>query len=97
MSYLTGALRIFLLLVFFLFALKNYEMATVRFYFDLEWRAPLILILLVFFVLGIVLTLLALLPRLLRERLPAKALPGTAATSDPGLPTEVAPPRDAMP
>ena len=51
MGYVTGALRMFLLLVFFLFALKNYEMATLRFYFDLEWRAPLILMLLVFFVL----------------------------------------------
>ena len=68
MSYVTGLLRLFLLLVFFLFAVMNYEPASVRFYFDLEWRAPLILILLAFFVLGVVLTLLALLPRLIRQR-----------------------------
>ena len=49
MGYVTWALRIFLLLVFFLFAQKNFEMAVLRFYFDLEWRAPLILMLLVFF------------------------------------------------
>jgi len=68
MGYLTALLRVFLLAVFFLFAQKNYELATLRFYFDLEWRAPLILMLLLFFVLGVVLTLLALLPRLLRMR-----------------------------
>ena len=68
MGYLTGILRGFLLLVFFLFAFRNYEPATVRFYFDLEWRAPMILILLVFFVLGVVVTLAALLPRLLSRR-----------------------------
>jgi len=82
MGYLTGLLRVFLLAVFFLFAQKNYELATLRFYFDLEWRAPLILMLLLFFVLGVVLTLVALLPRLLRmRRLPARsdAPPGDAA------------------
>jgi uncharacterized integral membrane protein len=90
MAYVTGLLRLFLLFVFFLFALKNYEMATLRFYFDLEWRAPLILMLLVFFVLGVVLTLLALLPRLLRQRRDgAGAKPATAAAN--------APLRDALP
>jgi putative membrane protein len=82
MGYLTVLLRVFLLVVFFLFAQKNYEPATLRFYFDLEWRAPLILMLLLFFVLGVVLTLLALLPRLLRmRRLSARsgAPPGDAA------------------
>jgi len=68
MVYLTAFVRIFLLAVFFLFAQKNFELATLRFYFDLEWRAPLILMLLLFFVLGVVLTLIALLPRLLRMR-----------------------------
>ena len=68
MGYLTAFVRIFLLAVFFLFAQKNFELATLRFYFDLEWRAPLILMLLLLFVLGVVLTLIALLPRLLRMR-----------------------------
>lgn len=68
MGYLTAILRVFLLAVFFLFAQKNFELATLRFYFDLEWRAPLILMLLLFFFLGVVLTLVALLPRLVRMR-----------------------------
>ena len=94
MAYLTWALRIFLLLVFFLFAQKNFEMTSLRFYFDLEWRAPLILMLLVFFVLGVILTLLALLPRLLRQRRdPGTTTPASraAATVEP-----LSPPRDGM-
>jgi uncharacterized integral membrane protein len=93
MGYLTALLRVFLLLVFFLFAQKNYEMATLRFYFDIEWRAPLILMLLLFFVLGVVLTLIALLPRLLRlRRAPrAAAAEPTAAVREPATP-----PRDAL-
>ncbi len=91
MGYLTWALRVFLLLVFFLFAHKNVEMAVLRFYFDLEWRAPLNLMLLVFFFLGVVLTLLALLPRLLRLRRdpPTRGRPEAAAAL-----VEDAPPRD---
>ena len=89
MGYLTWALRIFLLLVFFLFAQKNFEMTSLRFYFDLEWRAPLILMLLVFFVLGVILTLLALLPRLLRQRRePAAAAQGRQAAVEPSPPPD---------
>ena len=94
MAYLTWALRIFLLLVFFLFAQKNFEMTSLRFYFDLEWRAPLILMLLVFFVLGVILTLLALLPRLLRQRRdPGATAPASraATTVEP-----LSPPRDGL-
>lgn len=93
MGYLTWGLRLFLLLVFFLFAQKNFEMAVLRFYFDLEWRAPLILMLLVFFLLGVVLTLLALLPRLLRQRrdpvpvTPARP-PAAAASIEPAAPRD---------
>jgi uncharacterized integral membrane protein len=93
MGYLTALLRVFLLLVFFLFAQKNYEMATLRFYFDIEWRAPLILMLLLFFVLGVVLTLIALLPRLLRLR---RAPRDAAAEPTQAVREPVAPPRDAL-
>ena len=95
MGYVTWALRVFLLLVFFLFAQKNFEMAVLRFYFDLEWRAPLILMLLVFFFLGVVLTLLALLPRLLRQRRePVPVTPPRPAAAAASI--EPAAPRDAL-
>lgn len=86
MGYLTAALRLFLLLVFFLFAIRNDEPATLRFYFDLEWRAPLILMLLVFFFAGVLLTLVALLPRLARQRGDAGDPPRASAA-----PRDVAP------
>ena len=95
MGYLTWALRVFLLLVFFLFAHKNFEMAVLRFYFDLDWRAPLILMLLMFFFLGVVLTLLALLPRLLRQRRePVAVTPARPAAAAALI--EPAAPRDAL-
>ena len=68
MHYVTAALRWFLFLVFFLFALKNHELVTLRFYFDLEWKLPLVLLLFVFFLAGAVIGLLALLPRVMRQR-----------------------------
>lgn len=68
MKYLTIALRLTLFLILFLFALKNHELATLRFYFDLEWRAPLVLLLLIFFAAGIAIGVLACLPRIFRQR-----------------------------
>ncbi len=68
MHYVTAALRWFLFLVFFLFALKNHELVALRFYFDLEWKLPLVLLLFVFFLAGAVIGLLALLPRVMRQR-----------------------------
>ncbi len=68
MRYVTAALRWFLFLVFFLFALKNHELVSLRFYFDLEWKLPLVLLLFVFFLAGAVIGLLALLPRIMRQR-----------------------------
>ena len=68
MRYLTGALRVLLFLILFLFALKNHELATLKFYFDLEWRAPLVLLLLIFFSTGIAAGVLACLPRMFRQR-----------------------------
>ena len=68
MQTITWILRVFLFLVLFLFALKNYEVVPLKFYFDLEWRAPLVLLLLIFFSGGMALGVLACLPRLFRQR-----------------------------
>jgi putative membrane protein len=68
MQYITWILRVFLFLVLFLFALKNYEVVPLKFYFDLEWRAPMVLLLLIFFAAGMGLGVVACLPRLFRQR-----------------------------
>jgi len=95
MLYLTWVLRVFLFLVLFLFALKNYEVVPLKFYFDLEWRAPLVLLLLIFFAGGMALGVLACLPRLFRQRRELSAALA-AAKKRAGLPASPAPPADAV-
>ena len=94
MRYLTGALRVLLFLILFLFALKNHEMATLKFYFDLEWKAPLVLLLLIFFAAGIAAGVLACLPRMFRQRRETLALTSQLkqAAAQPKAPVA---PRDA--
>jgi uncharacterized integral membrane protein len=101
MQYITWILRVFLFLVLFLFALKNYEVVPLKFYFDLEWRAPLVLLLLIFFAAGMALGVLACLPRLFRQRRELTAI-AAAAKKRAGPPPATAavlpdPPADAVP
>ncbi|HEX6004845.1 MAG TPA: LapA family protein [Burkholderiales bacterium] len=50
------------------FAVKNAEMVSVRYYLGQEWQAPLVLVLLTFFCLGVIVGFLASLGRLVRQR-----------------------------
>lgn len=84
-------LRVFLFLVLFLFALKNYEVVPLKFYFDLEWRAPLVLLLLIFFAAGMALGVLACLPRLFRQRRELTAKKRASPPNAPGIPVPDAP------
>ena len=68
MRALAWTLRIILFLALFLFALKNTDMVSLRLYFDQVWQAPLILVLLVFFVAGAVIGVLATLATVFRQR-----------------------------
>lgn len=54
--------------LFFGFALKNTQEASLRFFFDSEARGPLVLLLLAFFVSGAALGILAVMPTLFRHR-----------------------------
>lgn len=94
MRYVTATLRWFLFLVFFLFALKNHEPASLKFYFDLEWKVPLVLLLFVFFVAGAALGLLSLLPRVLRQRRELAVVQGQLRQA--GAVGRTEPPRDAV-
>jgi uncharacterized integral membrane protein len=62
----TAWLLLFLLLL--AFAAKNTEPVALRFYFDLVWQAPLVLLLLAFFASGAALGLVAALGTVLRQR-----------------------------
>jgi uncharacterized integral membrane protein len=68
MRVLAWTLRIILFLALFLFALKNTDMVSLHLYFDQVWQAPLILVLLVFFVGGTVIGVLATLATVFRQR-----------------------------
>ena len=62
----TAWLLLFLLLL--AFAAKNTEPVALRFYFDLVWQAPLVLVLFAFFAVGALFGVLATLGTVLRQR-----------------------------
>lgn len=95
MRLIAWILRIVLFLVMFLFALKNYEVVPLKFYFDFEWRAPLVLLLLIFFAGGMALGVLACLPRLFRARRDL-ANAQAAAKKRPAAPVLPQAPADAV-
>ena len=68
MRVLAWIVRIFLFLALFLFALKNTDPVRLRLYFDQVWQAPLALVLLVFFVAGAAVGVLATLATVFRQR-----------------------------
>lgn len=57
-----------LFIVFFGFALKNTQEVALRFFLDYEIRAPLVLMLLAFFVSGAIFGVFAMIPTVLRQR-----------------------------
>lgn len=68
MRILTWTIRLAVFLVLLAIAAKNTDPVTLRFYFDLAWQAPLIALLLAFFVVGALFGLAAALGMVLRQR-----------------------------
>jgi putative membrane protein len=68
MKFVGRVIWVILFIVFFGFALKNTQEASLRFFFNYEVRAPLVLLLLGFFVAGAVLGILAMTPTVVRHR-----------------------------
>ncbi len=68
MRILTWAIRIALFILLLAFAARNTEPVTLRFWFDLTWQAPLVALLLAFFVAGAAFGLLATLGGFLAQR-----------------------------
>jgi uncharacterized integral membrane protein len=93
MRVLSWFLRLVLFLLLFGLALNNLEPVTLHLLFGTEWRAPMIVLLLVVFALGAVLGVLALLPSWIRHRRRATqrldaASADTAAPRTPTAPAE---------
>ena len=68
MRILTWAIRIALFVLLVAFAAKNTEPVRLRFYFDVAWEAPLVAVLLAFFVAGVVLGIAAMVGTYLAQR-----------------------------
>ena len=88
---LQWTLKAAIFLILLAFALNNKEDVAVHFLWGLEWRAPMVLVLLVVFTLGVALGVLGMVPRWWRQRrLAKKALQTTsnpvAAPVAPDLP-----------
>lgn len=68
LRYLFWLLLAVLFVLLLLFAMRNTAPVRLRFFFDQGWDLPLILLLLVFFVIGVCLGVLASLVRIFRQR-----------------------------
>ncbi|CAN7733996.1 lipopolysaccharide assembly protein LapA domain-containing protein [Pseudorhodoferax sp. LjRoot39] len=77
----------------FAFALNNQHEGAVRFFFGTEWRAPMVLVVLAAFALGLALGVVAMAPRWWRQRHAARGMvvePPAPAPTVPPLPAEAA-------
>jgi putative membrane protein len=68
MKYLLWLLKAAIFFTLFAFALNNQHDATVHFFFGTQWRAPLVLVVLSAFGLGVIVGVLGMVPRWLRHR-----------------------------
>lgn len=68
MQYLTWFVRIVLFLLFLGFAVKNVDTVRLQYFFGYEWQAPLVMILLLFFTLGVAIGVLSCLGKIFRQR-----------------------------
>jgi len=84
MKYLLWLLKAALFFTLFAFALNNQQDATVHFFFGTQWRAPMVLIVLSAFTIGVAVGVLGMVPRWWRQHRKAQA--GAAATPAPSSP-----------
>ncbi|HEY5899351.1 MAG TPA: lipopolysaccharide assembly protein LapA domain-containing protein [Burkholderiales bacterium] len=68
MRLVTWAIRLIVFVLLIALAAKNAEPVVLKFYFDLAWQAPLVVLLFAFFAAGAGFGILALLGTLLRQR-----------------------------
>ncbi len=74
MRYLSWILRVVLFIVLLGFAVKNDQPITLRYLFGYEWQSSLVIVLLVFFAVGAVVGVLAMLANVLQQRREIAAL-----------------------
>jgi uncharacterized integral membrane protein len=96
--------RAFIFFTLFAFALNNQQPTSVHWFFGVEWRAPMVIVVLAAFAAGCAIGVLAMVPtwwrhrRLARRQAPVATPPAEtpAATVPPSDFGPVLPPRDAL-
>jgi putative membrane protein len=68
MRFLTWLFRVILFILLLSFAVKNDQPVALHYYFGYEWQTSMVVVLLVFFMAGVVVGLLAMLVSLLKHR-----------------------------
>ena len=102
MRALVWLVRAFIFFTLFAFALNNRQSATVRWFFGVEWHAPMVIVVLVAFAGGCAIGVMAMVPSWWRQRQVAKKhapviVPAPAAAPSSVVPSEFEhPPRDGL-
>ncbi|UJB63407.1 DUF1049 domain-containing protein [Acidovorax sp. YS12] len=92
MKYLLWLLKAAIFFTLFAFALNNQQDASVHFFFGTQWRAPMVLVVLSAFALGVVVGVLGMVPRWWRHRNAARRAQAAAGPAEtPPSATEPAP------
>jgi uncharacterized integral membrane protein len=100
MKYFLWLLKAAIFFTLFAFALNNQQDATVHFFFGTSWTAPLVLVVLAAFALGLIVGVLGMVPRWLKHRnaarstqvtVPAAAEAPAAATAPKPAPSPILP------
>lgn len=92
MQALAWIFRIAIVLVLVWFAVKNSQLVTLHGFPEQIWQAPLVVVVLVAFVSGVVIGLLAWLPTVVRQRRDNAKLRKSLAVAFPAPPPAAAPP-----
>ena len=92
MTALTWVIRLIIFVVLLVFAVQNTDPVSLRFFTGQVWEAPLVLVLLGFFVGGVVLGALSLLGVIFRQRREISRLKRSASALKPAATDVVVPP-----
>ena len=94
---LQWTLKAAIFLMLFAFALNNQEDVQVRFFWGLQWRSPLVLVLLGFFAAGVVVGVLGMVPRWWHQRRLAKQVLAASQETPASVKPVSAPPAPDIP
>ncbi len=91
MRFIVWLLRAFIFFALFAFALNNQQPAVVRWFFGMQWQAPMVIVVLAAFAAGCVLGVLAMLPSWWRHRRVAMRLAPPPSAMPTAAPSTLVP------